>query len=243
MKKLIHTFGRWYIRRICQSEYKSQAFRRINERPIEFRYLFDVVTRLCPQTVLDVGTGKTAVPKMLRTCGCVVTAIDNVHDYWSRGMVNRHWHVIHDDITNTKLPKQFDLVTCISVLEHIVDHHKAVRNMFGLLNEGGHLIVTCPYSEEKYIENVYLLSESNAFGKSIPFVCQSYSREELNTWLSENDGEIVDQEYWQCLTGEFWTTGDQTIPPLQVDSTGRHQLTCILIRKGEPNQEAGVLQK
>jgi hypothetical protein len=27
-------------------------------------------------------------------CGFVVTAIDNVRDYWDHGMVNRHWTVL-----------------------------------------------------------------------------------------------------------------------------------------------------
>ena len=37
-------------------------------------------------------------PVLLRTCGFIVTAIDNVHDYWPQGMVHRHWAVHHQDI-------------------------------------------------------------------------------------------------------------------------------------------------
>ena len=59
---------------------------RVNERPIEYRFVFDVATRVAPTTVLDVGTGKTSLPHLLWICGYEVTAIDNVSDYWADGL-------------------------------------------------------------------------------------------------------------------------------------------------------------
>ena len=82
--------------------------------------------------------------------------IDNVKDYWPSGMSNRHYYILDRDIASSKrleLDGKFDLITCVSVLEHIIDHKMALQNMFGLLNEGGHLIITCPYTENNYTEN------------------------------------------------------------------------------------------
>ena len=137
IKWSIHKLGRLYLQKVTQSEASVQAFVRHNERAAEYAFVFRQVNAVAPQTVLDVGTGTTALPALLDICGCVVTAIDNVRDYWTAGMVNRHWYVIDDDIQETSQVGPFDMVTCISVLEHINDHGTTVRNMMRLLRPGG----------------------------------------------------------------------------------------------------------
>ncbi|HDD69412.1 MAG TPA: hypothetical protein ENG61_03540, partial [Candidatus Korarchaeota archaeon] len=64
------------------------------------------------------------------------------------------------------------------------------------------------------------------------YITQSYSRNELKRWVEENHATIVDQEYWQFWQGDHWTVGNQIIPPKKVTAEDRHQLTCILLRKG-----------
>jgi 2-polyprenyl-3-methyl-5-hydroxy-6-metoxy-1,4-benzoquinol methylase len=227
IKNLLNLYPQW----ICRHEFKSQVFTRFNERPIEFSFVFRKLVEIYPRTILDVGTGKAALPHLMRYCGCLVTATDNVRDYWPSGMQNRHWHVIDDDINETRLSATFDLITCISVLEHIQKPDKAIRNMFSLLKPNGHLILTFPYNERSYVRNVYELPESS-YGKGLPYITQSYSRSELERWLRENHGTILDQEYWQFWEGDHWTVGKQLIPPRNVSADDKHQLTCILIRKG-----------
>jgi 2-polyprenyl-3-methyl-5-hydroxy-6-metoxy-1,4-benzoquinol methylase len=112
------TAGRAYIGPINKSEFSGQRFNRHNERPIEFAFVFCKIAELRPRTVLDVGSGTTALPSLMASCGCVVTATDNIRDYWLNGMINKHWHVIDDDIKASRLTEQFDLVTCVSVIEH-----------------------------------------------------------------------------------------------------------------------------
>lgn len=70
---------------------------------MEYGFVFRSVAATCPKSVLDVGTGQTALPSLLRTCGPVVTATDNIKGYWPKGMTNWHYHVIQDDIVNTHL--------------------------------------------------------------------------------------------------------------------------------------------
>jgi 2-polyprenyl-3-methyl-5-hydroxy-6-metoxy-1,4-benzoquinol methylase len=148
LKSVVHRAGRWYIAKICASESQHQPFTPHNERSIEYRFALQVLGENHPKSVLDVGTGTTAWPHLLRNCGYALTAIDNVRDYWPEGMVNRHWTVLDIDILNPKdkLGKSFEAITWISVLEHIEDHLRAMQNMVCLLATGGVLLLTTPYS-------------------------------------------------------------------------------------------------
>lgn len=70
--------GRAYVATIIKHEYENQKFTRINERPIEYRFVFHHLSRLHPTNVLDVGTGTTGLPHLIKNCGFLVTAIDNI---------------------------------------------------------------------------------------------------------------------------------------------------------------------
>jgi len=226
VRNILKVYPEW----VCRREYNAQSFKRFNERPVEFSFVFRKISELYPQTILDVGSGTTALPHLMRNCGCMVTAIDNVQDYWPSGMVNRHYHVINDDITNTTLNETFDAITCISVLEHIEEANEAVRNMLSLLNPGGHLIISFPYNEKNYVRNVYKL-EGSSYGQDAPYITQAFSREQIDIWLKESNATLVDQEFWQYWDGDNWTVGNQIIPPRKVTAKDKHQLTCLLIRK------------
>ncbi|CAB5159687.1 hypothetical protein D3OALGA1CA_4965 [Olavius algarvensis associated proteobacterium Delta 3] len=96
---------------ICRQEFRLQDFSRFNERPVEYAFVLKKIGEIYPLTILDVGTGTTALPHLMRNCGCLVTATDNKRDYWPNGMHNRHYHVIDDDITATRLSDTFDFIT------------------------------------------------------------------------------------------------------------------------------------
>ena len=140
-----HRVGRAYLTRITTAEHRDQRFHRTNERTVEYRFVFEWLNRLQPRTVLDVGTGQSALPALVRTCGFVVTAIDNVEHYWPKGMVNRHWRVEQDDVTkaNGHHPA-FDVTLCISVLEHISNPMAAVTGLYTRTVPGGVVLLTTP---------------------------------------------------------------------------------------------------
>jgi 2-polyprenyl-3-methyl-5-hydroxy-6-metoxy-1,4-benzoquinol methylase len=229
--KMIHRLGRWYSRRICLSEFRGQSFKTHNERPVEYGFALRALGEFRPKTVLDVGTGTTAWPHLLRNCGYVVTAIDNVRDYWPEGMVNRHWTVLDVDILNPAgaLPGQFDAITCISVLEHIPDHQRAMHNMVALLKPGGILILTTPYSQNNPYPNVYKHPEA-LYGSDLPYVCRSSSAKELDEWLAL--GIVLQKrELWSLFTGPVWATGQRAEWTRVENDSARHQLGCFLFVK------------
>jgi SAM-dependent methyltransferase len=65
-------------------------------------------------------------------------------------------------------PGTFDIVTCISVLEHIVDDDEAINRMWRLLKPGGRLLVTVPTAAQRSVqwidENEYGLLEPDERG-------------------------------------------------------------------------------
>jgi 2-polyprenyl-3-methyl-5-hydroxy-6-metoxy-1,4-benzoquinol methylase len=205
-------FGKKYLNNILLEECMGQHSIPFNERAIEYSFVFRQLGKYCPASILDVGTGLTALPKLMQACNFSITAIDNVKDYWPAGMINRHFLVQNDDITNTRLTSTFKCITCISTLEHIVEFDKAVSNMCNLLDSGGILIASFPYNEKRYCGNVYMLEESRA-AKNFPFITQSFSRVQVDKWCNDQNLSILEQEYWAFFEGEYWSTGERLDHP------------------------------
>ncbi len=81
VKNHLHRLGMLYVKWVCRREYVGQVSGAINERPIELAFVFRHLRDCRPGRILDVGTGMTSLPHLLRTCGYHVTAIDNIRDY------------------------------------------------------------------------------------------------------------------------------------------------------------------
>lgn len=213
---------------ILRHEWSRRGQRRINERPLEYTFALRCLSELSPESILDVGTGMTAWPQLLANCGYAVTAIDEGGSYWGDRATNRHHLLLHDDITNPALGSTFDAITCLSVIEHIPDHLAAIRGIRSLLGAGGHAILSFPYDERRFVENVYALPEAS-YGADAPYICRVYSRRELTEWLAEGF-EIVRQEYYRVFTGDLWTFGERLRPPAKTGANEPHHLTCVVMR-------------
>ena len=221
--------GRLYLTPLLRKEWKTPP-KRMNERAIELAFVSKWLARLYPEEVLDVGTGATVWPRVLANCGFRVTAIDEMQSYWQRRFFNRYFFVLGDDITKPRISKTFDMITCISVLEHIRDHQAAMRGIFGLLKPGGHALLTFPYNEGEYVEDAYSLPGAG-YNQGGRYICQVFSRNEIDGWLEENPATIVEQEYYQIFTGDMWTFGERIYPPRLVAKDEKHHLTCLLLQK------------
>lgn len=219
------------IRQANLVEFETQELSR-NERPVEYAFVLKWLAKCSPRVVLDVGPGRTALPSLLRTCGYKVAAIDNWTDYWKEPIFNRHWYIIEDDIQHPeKLDGQkFDFITCVSTLEHVEDPNAAISSMFGLLNPGGYIALTVPWNEEKYIDNIYD-DPMCGYDEDRYYKCKVFDRQALEMWLIENQGELINQEYWNIFAEGLWTVGKRLFPPRQTTAFGKHDLACILLQK------------
>jgi SAM-dependent methyltransferase len=217
------------LKPLLKKEYKSPR-KILNERPVEYAFALKHISRVYPKKILDVGPGRSSLPHLLYNCGFGVTAIDEMQSSWALNIGNRHFLVLKDNITDPRIKGSFDLITCISTLEHIEEYNKAVKNMFTLLKKGGHLILSFPYNEKKYFHNIYDSPEAG-YGKLNPYICQVFSRNEIDHWLDNNNGVIVEQEYYRVFTGEYWTYGKRLNVPQKVSRKQNHQLTALIVKK------------
>lgn len=224
MKAALHAAGRAYINRLTANDADSQIFTRTNERPVEYAFALRWLNRLQPQTVLDVGTGRSAWPALLRTCGFVVRAIDNVRDYWPAGMVNRHWAITDEDIRAPYNGTPFDVVTCLSVIEHVADPLPAIHGLRVRVKHDGHVILTTPYGPIGH-PNVYM--EPGSYGRDNPYLCRQHAPTDLAQWLACGFA-LVEAEYWRLFTDPLWSCGD-LVRPLEQTPDPAH-LGCFVLR-------------
>ena len=103
--------------------------------------------------------------------------------------------------------------------------------MMDSLVPGGSLILTCPYNERDFYDNVYA-EQGASYGGDYEFICRQYSRRELDAWLRDTGGELLEAERWRFFTGEFWTDGRRIPRPTPARADEAHQIGCFLIRKG-----------
>lgn len=233
MKKAItqvyNFIGARYLAPILKQELKKPPFPVINERATEYGFTINHMQQLCTGNVLDIGPGKSSWPHLLSTCGFKVKAIDKIDGYWT-SFFNRHFWVHNDDITNPKTFEKFQFATCLSVLEHIPHHVVAVKNIHDLLETNGYLILTFPYNERVYHEDIYKHPEAG-YGQNANFITQVYSRKEIDNWLANTSFKIIDQAYYRAFTGDMWTMGERVVPCEQTSSTKPHHLTCLLLQR------------
>jgi SAM-dependent methyltransferase len=216
-----------HLRRTLRDEAGRPHFDR-NERAVEYSFALRALGEVEGRDVLDVGTGTSAWPPLMASCGFIVRAIDDYGSYWSEPLRNRHFEVRRDDITRTALSERFDAVTCISVLEHIPDHRAAIRGMLGLLRGGGRLILTFPYNERIYHPNAYEHPLAG-YGQQLEFITQIFAREQLDQWLADTGASLVTEELYEVFTGELWTQGERIHPPRPARAAGSHHLGCFVL--------------
>jgi SAM-dependent methyltransferase len=211
---------------ILKHEKAKPPFTEYNERATEFRFIFDHIAKHAPVKVLDVGSGRSALPALMANCGCIVTATDPKGSYWSlQPSFNRHYKVDRLDITDCKPEPIFDLVTCVSTLEHIEQDVAAVRNMFAYLKPGGWLLMTFPANPEKFIPDVYRGKKHH--------ITRSYCLENIDAWYRHLDiigiKDLLAERY-RVFTGDYWGEGERLHPA--VEDREWYHLMCIKIQMG-----------
>jgi SAM-dependent methyltransferase len=206
----------------------------INERSVEYAFVFTRMAARGTGHLLDVGTGKSAFPALATMAGWRVTAVDNIVDFWRRGplgmrwgLFNEHFAVEDRDLTRKQLPPDFDVVACISTFEHVIDRPGLFAAMSRALRPSGELLITTPYCESGGVPNAYVRPNSDAYGRSVPYICKVLDRQELDGLCRQNGMKIDVIEYWRFWGGKYWSEGQQLERGEQSTSSLPHDLACI----------------
>lgn len=124
--------------------------REINERILEIPFIYSRIP-FDPVRILDVGACESSVSLSLASIGHRVTALDTRKYHFPHPQLE----IITGDIINHHRPNYYDLVICLSTLEHIGievygntsqigQDERAVKKMFQNLKKGGRLLLTTP---------------------------------------------------------------------------------------------------
>ena len=129
-----------------------------------------------------------------------VTAVDVKHQYlddsshyFKKGVETGRIRFNKVDLLNPGLDRDFDMVICIDVLEHIEDDVKVIGNIQQVLKPGGVFIMHSPshYSEEDADEDESFVGEHARAG---------YSKEDITQKLQKAGLEVSEVHY----TYGFW---------------------------------------
>lgn len=91
-----------------------------------------------------------------------------------------------DDLENNKINKKYDIITCFETIEHIKNHKKAINNLFGLLNDGGTLLISSP---NRLITSPDL--NSSAGKPKNPYHNREFTVDELTDELEKSGFEVL----------------------------------------------------
>jgi SAM-dependent methyltransferase len=128
-------------------EIEATHFWFVSRRKVLARLLAQVTAGLLPgYRVLEVGCGHGGMLNLLRKV-CGQGKVFGL-DLELEGLVLAHGldsaMVMQADITGLPFGKDFSVVCLFDVLEHIPDDRRVLRELFGLLSEGGRLVLTVP---------------------------------------------------------------------------------------------------
>ena len=170
----------------------------INERIVEIPFIIKNLPQNTQTKILDVGCCETILPIQLASLGYMVTGLD-IRPY---ELSHPNFLFIQADICQTNLlSEQFDLIICVSTIEHIglntiygksnqkSSDKKAVKSMFSLLKPGGKLFLTTPaankFSQSEFMK-IYTPKKIHKLLKNFKIIKEEYFAPNINrtNWKS-----------------------------------------------------------
>lgn len=148
-------------------EYEKWDFTKLMwySRPYEYKWMSETIASLGEDIeLLDAACGyKTPGYHIAATSENVksVTALDlgkgYARNFITNGINHEKVTKVVADLTTWIPDKQYDVVVCISSMEHIPNWKEAIKTMYTALNTGGHLILTLDIAKgrrfNQFLEN------------------------------------------------------------------------------------------
>lgn len=168
--------------------------------------------------VLDVGCGGGILTESLAKLGCEVTGIDlaaktievaKQHAKQS-GLVIQYYCKDIADLAQEQ-PEQYDIVTCMEMLEHVSQPEIIINNCAKLIKPTGHLFLST--INRTLTAYLFAIIGAEYLFKLLPYHTHSYEKlirpSELASWLRKNNmeiGKIVGMGYNPLLRKAYLTS-------------------------------------
>lgn len=163
--------------------------KKIPEANVQQAFVFDSAIRLCKNfknpKLLAVGAYEDTAAIGLKLLGYNIDFIDPILNYDLETYISKP--IIEKE--------SYDIIISTSVIEHVKDDEKFVKDIAYLLKKGGKAILTCDYND------IY------KDGDAIPSVdYRFYTKKDLEERLmaSIKDCKIIDEPFWECENPDFY---------------------------------------
>jgi 2-polyprenyl-6-hydroxyphenyl methylase/3-demethylubiquinone-9 3-methyltransferase len=158
--------------------------------PLRLGYIKEIVD-LSGKTIIDIGCGGGILSESMAFAGAKVTGIDmnksvidvaKLHQLESQASVE-YVHTSAEEIAAER-PGQYDIVTCLEMLEHVPDPASIIRACAELVKPGGHLFFsTLNRNPKSYL---FAILGAEYLLKMLPKNTHDYAKfirpSELSTW-------------------------------------------------------------
>ena len=166
--------------------------RKIPEANVQQAFVLDsvykIVSKIENPKILCVGSFEDSAAESLKSLGFRIKEIDP--------MINYDLDVFMTKPTTAE--NSFDVVFSTSVIEHVEDDEKFVRQIASLLKKGGTAVLTCDYV------NAYKIGDAKP---TVDF--RLYTQKDLRERLPAQMANCapVDEPQWDCPKPDFWYEG------------------------------------
>ncbi len=157
------------------------------------------------KTVLDIGCGTAAKSFYLASQGKKVTGIDISQKAIDSCLQNakafnlqKNTNFINQTLEDYKTSKNFDLILCTEVIEHIQDDQKMLKKIFTLLNKNGILILTTPSQNAP----LYRIGFLNQFDQRVGHL-RRYNLKPLTKLLQKSGFSIITTQKSEGIVRNF----------------------------------------
>jgi SAM-dependent methyltransferase len=166
----------WELAQVMRAT-PAQGCRRALEAGAFNTFLGLWLTRVVPDVVISDRLGQRRWKSLLRRCGLApAKPTEAPFARWQQAFRRPGVKLLSVDLTRIPFPAaSFDLVTCVSVLEHIPDYRRALAEMVRVLTPGGRLLLTTDVApkSDRYHDGVRYFSPEELDALTAPYAVTS----------------------------------------------------------------------
>ena len=191
--------------------------------PLRLQWIDSLAGGLAGKRVVDIGCGGGILADSMARKGANVLGVDlaskalrvaKLHAL-EAGTANVEYREVSAEALADELPEQFDVVTCMEMLEHVPDAASVVRACAALAKPGGHVFFSTIHRNAKAF--VYAIVGAEHVLKLLPKGTHEYAKfirpSELAHWCRSGGLDVLELKGMQYnpITGRYWLAGDTSV--------------------------------